>query len=95
MSNLHATATRHFVEELLRSGVALADLCAALLDELPESPASADDLLDMLTGTLGPVTAEATPDLLARATDLIGASFERVLDDLRTAAELAASGRLN
>ena len=95
MSDLHAIATRHFVEELLRSGMALAELCAALLDELPESPASADVLVDMLTGTLAPVTAEATPDVLARATDLIGASFARVLEDLRAAAELAASGPLN
>ncbi len=94
--DVHAVATRRFVEELLRSGLALSDLCGELLDQLDGDPvASADVLLDLVAGTLQPVTAAAGPAALEAATDLIGASFDRVLEDLRAAAELAATGPLH
>lgn len=88
---------RTFVEELLRTGLALTDLLAGLLESLDEN-AFEDDaspgeaLLDMLVGTLGPVAAAAGGPALQSATALLGAVLDRTIADLRGAAAQARRG---
>ena len=88
-------ATREFVEQLIRSGLVLSNLCADLLEDIPpdafpgEQPVEV--LLEMLTGSVLPVTAAAGQDALAEANALVAAIVDRVIGDLRLAAEAAAS----
>jgi hypothetical protein len=86
-------ATRDLVEEVLRTALALEDVMRALLDELPERAFPGEDnghvLLEMVVGSVHPATRAAGPRDTRTATALVGAIRERVLADLRTAAELA------
>ncbi len=82
-------ATRAFVEEVLRTGLMLSDLLGGLLDDLPadafpgENPGEV--LLEMLVGTVLPVTKAAGIDSVQQATTLLGATADRTLLDLRAA----------
>ncbi|MGH2761058.1 MAG: hypothetical protein ACRDL4_04405 [Thermoleophilaceae bacterium] len=84
-----------FVEEALRIGIWLTDLLAGLLDDLPEeafpgeNPAEA--LIEMLVGTIRPAAQAAGTRTVRQATALLGAMGDRVLSDLRAAADRAAS----
>ena len=89
--------TRALVEEVLRTGIMLADVLSGLLDDLPgdafpgEEPAAV--LTEMLVGSLRPVTDAAGSQTVAQATALIGAIADRVVSDLRAAMDAAADGR--
>jgi hypothetical protein len=86
-------ATRELVEEVLRTALALEDVMAALLAELPERAFPGEDnsrvLLSMIVGSVHPAAVAAGPRDTRTATALVAAIRERVLADLRTAAELA------
>jgi hypothetical protein len=85
--------TRELVEETLRTGFALIDMLGSLLEDLPGEAFPGEDnatvLLEMVTGTCLPVVAAAGEHDTRAATALIGAIRDRVVDDLRRAAELA------
>jgi hypothetical protein len=95
MSN-HAVApkdVRALVEEVVSVGLALSDLLATLVEELPddaypcENPAEV--LLQMVTGSLQSVADSAGERAVREATALVGAIFDRVIADLKEAARLA------
>jgi hypothetical protein len=85
--------TRELVEEVLRTALALEDVMTALLDELPDHAFPGQDnahvLLEMVVGSVHPAARAAGPRDCHVATALVGAIRERVIADLRTAAELA------
>jgi hypothetical protein len=85
--------TRELVDEVLRTALALEDVIASLLDELPDAAFPGEDnahvLLEMVVGSVHPAARAAGPRDCRVATALVGAVRERVLADLRTAAELA------
>jgi hypothetical protein len=88
-----ADATRALVEELLRTGFVFIDLISSLMEELPDDAFPGEDsgavLLGMVAGSCLPaVQAAGERDCLA-ATALVGALRDRVLEDLRTAADVA------
>jgi hypothetical protein len=85
--------TRELVEEVLRTALALEDVMSSLLEELPEGAFPGEDnahvLLEMVVGSVHPAARAAGNRDCRTATALVGAIRERVLADLRTAAELA------
>jgi hypothetical protein len=86
-------AAQVLIEELLRTALALGGVLSSLLEELPEGAFPGEEnaavLIEMVVGTCRPVVeAAGEPDCWA-ATALIGAVRDRVLDDLRAAAELS------
>ena len=85
--------TRDLVEEVLRTALALEDVIVSLLDDLPDGAFPGEDpglvLLEMVVGSVHPAAVAAGPAACRTATALVGAIRERVIDDLRTAAELA------
>jgi hypothetical protein len=88
-----AEDVRALVEEVLRVGFALTDVLSRLLDDLPEHAFPGEDpgevLIEMVTGTLRPVADSAGARTVREATALTGAILDRVLADLRIAAERA------
>jgi hypothetical protein len=88
---------RDLIGEVLRTGLVFIDLISSLIEELPEDSFPGEDrgavLLEMLVGSCMPVVQAAGERECAAATALIGAVRDRVLDDLRTAAELAKPDR--
>ncbi|MFT3863670.1 MAG: hypothetical protein QM729_05300 [Solirubrobacterales bacterium] len=85
--------TRDLVEEVLRTALALEDVMTSLLDDLPDGAFPGEDgahvLLEMVVGSVHPAARAAGRRDCRAATALVGAVRERVLDDLRAAAELA------
>jgi hypothetical protein len=85
--------TGELVEEVLRTALALEDVICCLLDELPPGSFPGEDpavvLMEMIVGSVHPVAAAAGPRDCRSAIALVAAIRERVLADLRTAAELA------
>ncbi len=81
------------VLEVLRTAMALEDVMAALLEDLPEGAFPGEDngqiLLEMVVGSVHSAARAAGERDCRVATALVGAIRERVLADLRTAAELA------
>ena len=90
---LDLDTTRELVVEVLRTALALEDVMASLLEELPESAFPGEDngqvLLEMVVGSVHPAARAAGLRDCRVATALVGAVRERVIADLRTAAELA------
>jgi hypothetical protein len=86
-------AARALIEELLRAGLVLTDLIASLIEDLPEDAFAGEDnaavLVEMVAGSSLPAVEAAGEEACWAATALIGAVRDRVLDDLRAAAELA------
>ena len=84
---------RLLVEEVLRVGMTLFDLLSSLLDMLPDDAYPGEDpgevLIDMVTGSILPVTDSAGERAVREATALVGAIRDRVIADLRKAAEMA------
>ena len=84
---------RFFVEEVVRVSLALHDVLASLLESLPDDAFpgedNADVLLGMLAGSVMPVAEAAGGQVLREATALVGAVYDKTVEDLRTAAELA------
>ncbi len=85
---------REVVEQLLRTGLALADAIASLIDDLPADAFPGEDhaevLLQMVAGSCAPVVRAAGDELCRDALGLIGAVHEKLLIDLRAAAERAS-----
>ena len=85
--------TRDLVEEVLLTALALEDVMAALLDEIPEGAFPGGDnahvLLEMVVGSVHPAARAAGARDCQTATALVGAIRQRVLTDLHTAAELS------
>jgi hypothetical protein len=90
---LELDTTRELVLEVLRTALALEDVMASLLEELPDGAFPGEDnglvLLEMVVGSVHPAARAAGERDCRTATALVGAIRERVIDDLRTAAELA------
>jgi hypothetical protein len=88
---------RVFIEEVLRIGVMLTDLVTGLADDLPEEAFPGENsievLVEMLAGTIRPAANAAGVETLRQATALVGAVGDRVLSDLRLAADRACDGR--
>lgn len=84
---------RALIEEILRTAFALHDVLASLLDDLPENAFPGEDsgkvLIEMVVGTCLPAVTAVGVAECQTATALIGAVRDRVIDDLRRAAELA------
>lgn len=91
-----ADVARTLVEELLRTGLVLCDTLASLLEDLPDDAFPGEDnaavLIEMAVGSSRPAIAAAGEMNCWNAVALIGAVRDRVLDDLRVAAELAGGG---
>ena len=90
---LPLATTRAMVLEVLRTAMALEDVMSSLLEDLPEGAFPGEDngqiLLEMVVGSVHPAARAAGERDCRVATALVGAIRERVLADLRTAAELA------
>ncbi|MGN6258202.1 MAG: hypothetical protein ACTHN3_10715 [Solirubrobacterales bacterium] len=86
-------AAQEFIEELLRTGLALFDLLSSLVEELPEDAFPGEDsvevLVAMVAGTCRPALLRAGESECRTATALIRTVWERVMADLRAAAALA------
>jgi hypothetical protein len=85
--------TRELVEETLRTALALEDVIASLLEDLPAGDFPGEDpgaaLMEMIVGSVHSAACAAGRRDCRTATALVGAIRERVLDDLHTAAQLA------
>jgi hypothetical protein len=80
------------IEEMMRTGFVFIDLISSLIEELPDEAFPGEEkgavLLGMVAGSCIPAVQAAGERECRAATALIGAVRDRVLDDLRTAAEL-------
>lgn len=90
-------AAQDFVEELLEVGFALGGAYASLLEDLPPDTFPGEDrgavLLEMFAGSSLPALEAVSEAECRLAIALIGAVRDRILDDLRAAARLAAECR--
>jgi hypothetical protein len=86
-------AVQEFVEELLRTGLALFDLVSSLVEALPEDAFPGEDnaevLVEMVAGSSRPALEAVGRSECRTATKLIEIVWERVMVDLRDAAALA------
>ncbi len=94
MTSLAETdAAREFVEELLRTGIALLDLLSSLVEEIPEDAFPGEDsaevLIEMVAGSCRPALLAAGEAECRAATALMATVWERVMADLRAAAAMA------
>lgn len=85
---------RDLVEQVIRTGVMLADVLTTLLDELPhdafpEAEEAAEALLDMVASSFLPATEAAGEAVVREATALVGALGDRAIEDLQRARALA------
>lgn len=84
------------IEELLHTAFSIGGLFVSLLDDLPEDAFAGEDqaavLIEMLAGSSRPAVEAAGEAECQTAIALVGAVRDRILDDLRTAARLAAQG---
>ncbi len=81
------------MEEVLRTGIGLADILAGLIEDLDESERpqgenSAEMVVGMVTGSFLPAAEAAGERTVRDATALIAALFDRVHDDLKAALEI-------
>jgi hypothetical protein len=93
MEPRHDDYVRTLVEEVLRNGLALTGVLSTLIEELPEDAFPGEDpgevLIEMVTGSVRPAVEAVGARAARDATALVGAVTDRVLCDLRKAAELA------
>jgi hypothetical protein len=82
-----------FVEAVARAGLMLARLVSDLADGLPDDAypgeSNVDVVLDMMAGSLRPVADAFGEQFVRQAIQLLADSQDRILTDLRLAAELA------
>jgi hypothetical protein len=87
--------SREIVEELIRTGLALGQALASLIEDLPATAFpgedAADVLLEMAAGTCTPVIQAAGETLCSEALGLVRAVREKFVADLKAAADRAAS----
>lgn len=85
--------SRALVDQILVTGVMLADLVVDLVEGLPDDAFPGEDpaevLVEMLAGTAVPAVGAAGVEAVDRTIDLLAAVGDRILADLRTVAELA------
>jgi len=90
-------ATQLLIEELLRTAFIFQDVMGALLEDLPEGAFPGEDsaavLLEMVVGSCRPAGEAVGDSECQAAIALIEAVREKLLDDLRAAAELARASR--
>jgi hypothetical protein len=90
---------RIYVEELVRTGVILTDLLGGLVESMREEEFPGETrgavLIEMLVGSLRPVTEAAGEATVRRATALLGACVDRTVADLRLALDIAEAGESN
>jgi len=84
-----------FALELLRAAVMLTGLAENLVDAIPADACQGGEkpeavVIEMVSGTIVTAVAEADPRDVRRATALIAAARERVLEHLRLAVELSS-----
>jgi len=83
-----------FVVVLLRTGLMLSDLAGDLLDALPDDSYPGEEnsevVLEMIRGTIATSLQSATLSELARATELMERAFDRTIEHLEQAREIAA-----
>jgi hypothetical protein len=88
---------RDLIEELLGTAFILQDLMGSLLEEMPEDAFPGEDnaavLLEMVIGSSDPAIVASGESGCRAATALIRAVRDRIIDDLRLAAELAGAKR--
>lgn len=86
------------IEELLRTALSLQGAFVSLLEDLPENAFPGEDpaavLIEMMAGSSRPAIDAAGEVGCRAATELIGAIRERVIDDLRKAAQLAGASEV-
>jgi hypothetical protein len=86
---------RALIEELIRASFALQDVLASLLEELPEGTfpgeQTVDVLIEMIVGSCLPAVDAVGLSACADATALLADVRNRVLEDLRIAAETRRS----
>jgi len=86
-------AAHEFVEELLRTGLALLDLLGSLAEDLPEDAFPGEDnaqvLIEMVAGSCAPALHAIDGADCRSGTRLIRTVWEQVMVDLRAAAALA------
>ena len=92
MDTTTQTHSRDFVWDLLRTGLALSDLAASLIEALPGDAYPGEEpgevVLDMMTGTIQPVVDAAGPETVEAAIALMGAAYDRVMTEMERALEL-------
>jgi hypothetical protein len=83
------------IRELLGAGLALMDVLASLIEELPDGAFPGEDkaavLLEMAVGSCRPAVEAAGERDARAAIALVGAVRDRIFDDLRAAAAAAKS----
>jgi hypothetical protein len=89
---------RSLIEETLRTALWLLDTSASLLDDLPDDAFPGEDagevMVEMLAGSCRPSIDAAGRDGCRIAIDLMVSMRENVLNDLRSAVELAGKGQM-
>jgi hypothetical protein len=92
METTHVEA-REFVEEMLRTGLAITDLASSLVEILPDDAYPGEEpaevIVQMLSGSLQPAVEAAGPEAVRQAMALLGAAYDRAVADLQTAAALS------
>lgn len=92
-TNAEVDAVHEFVQELLRSGLALLDLVSSLIEDPPDGTFPGEDnaevLVEMVVGSSRPALEAIGRSECRPATRLIEVVWERVMADLRDAAALA------
>jgi hypothetical protein len=92
-----AEAAQALIEELLVTALGLGAVLSSLLEEMPEDAFPGEDsaavLLEMVVGSSRPAAEAAGEMQCWEASALIGAVRDRVLTDLRAAAEVARRDR--
>jgi hypothetical protein len=82
-----------FTHELLRAGDILFGVAADIAEELPADAYPGEEpgavVIEMLVGTISTAVGDADPGDLRRATELMRAARDRVLEHLRLALELS------
>lgn len=88
---------RALIEELLRTGFAFTDLLSTLIEDLPDDAFPGEDkaavVVEMVVGSCLPAVQAAGSAECRAATALIGAVWQRVVDDLRAALALSQAKR--
>jgi hypothetical protein len=86
-------AASAFTLELLRAAVMLTGLADELVDAIPPDAYPGEEpgavFVEMLSGTIATAIGDADPYAVRRATELIAAACERVVEHLRLAVELS------
>jgi len=86
-------AAQVLIEELLMTALGLGAVLSALLEDMPADAFPGEDsaavLLEMVVGSSRPAAEAAGETRCWEASALIGAVRDRVLNDLKAAAELA------